>query len=73
MKICTLVMIMTQQVEMDAVQSARLKEVTIVKEEIEIIEIIVMKLAEMDSIWIHFQVIVMTEISILVMDAATNA
>jgi len=66
-------MIMTQQVEMDAVQSARLKEVTIVKEEIEIIEIIVMKLAEMDSIWIHFQVIVMTEISILVMDAATNA
>jgi len=55
------------------VQSARLKEVTIVKEEIEIIEIIVMKLAEMDSIWIHFQVIVMTEISILVMDAATNA
>jgi len=58
---------------MDAVQSARLKEVTIVKEEIEIIEIIVMKLAEMDSIWIHFQVIVMTEISILVMDAATNA
>lgn len=50
MKICTLVMITTQQVEMDAVQSARLKEVTIVKEEIEIIEIIVMKLAEMDSI-----------------------
>jgi hypothetical protein len=46
---CTLVMMIIHTIQMDAAPSARLKEVTIVKEEIKTIEIIAMKLAEMDS------------------------